>query len=195
MLTSPRRQAPRARSVCGASPGSTAAPQWSLAGLRALVGYAYIEAPVALAALHQGRSGPSQACELLFASVAAALESPAWRRALDGLLAALLAEEAAVFTHRSLYELAALRVASDGLSRHSRLAILWVLGRHPCSAARRIEERFARDLTSGSKTAEHPLAGWSVPSDPSPPEQRPRADRPLGDLRRVRRARRVQIVF
>lgn len=130
-----------------------AAPHWSLGGLRALVGLACVEAPEALAALlHDERDGLApRRCELLFESLAAGLASPGWRRGLDGLLAALLADDAASLSHRTLYELASLYAAdATALSPRARLAMLWLLGRHPCFAARRLEERVARDLAHSS---------------------------------------------
>ena len=130
-----------------------AAPQWSLGGLRALIGFACVEAPDALRALlarEQSRD-PACCCELLFESLAAGLASPGWRRGLDGLLAALLADDAASLSHRTLYELASLYATdATALSPRARLSMLWLLGRHPCFAARRLEERVARDLAHSS---------------------------------------------
>jgi len=130
-----------------------ASPQWSLGGLRALIGFVCVEAPDALGALlarEPGR-GPACCCELLFESLEAALASPSWRRGLDGLLAGLLAPDAATLSHRTLYELASLYAAEvDSLPPRTRLALLWLLGRHPCFAARRLEERVARDLAHSS---------------------------------------------
>ncbi len=131
-------------------------PRWSLAGLRALIGLACIEAPQALAALHPSWRNDGSPCRLLFASIEAALQSAEWRQALDGLLAALLAEQARAFADRSLYELAALHGTKDGLSPRARLALLWTLGRHPCFAARRIEEHVARGLVTPPRIGSHP---------------------------------------
>jgi hypothetical protein len=122
------------------------APSWSLGGLRALVGLACEEAPNALAALLRQRRD-ARRCDLLLGGIARALGSAEWRRGFDGLLASLLADEAASLAPLSLYELATLYAATGStLPVRARLALLWRLGRHPCFAARRVEERVARDL-------------------------------------------------
>jgi hypothetical protein len=144
------------------------APSWSLPGLRVLAGFALREAPEACAAVVRpsatasGRAWP--ACALLFEMIGRALTDPVSRRALDGLLAALLAREAAPFVGRPIAELAA-RADAERLARGERagIALLWLLGRHPCTAARLLEARIAERIAAGAECDDQS----SMPNGPS----------------------------
>jgi hypothetical protein len=127
------------------APASGRAPTWSLRALRLLVGHACEQTPEAVAAL-LGHPPDAGRCRLLFDAIALALVSVRMRSALDGLLAQLLAREAACYAGRPLGELATL-AGGDPLPPRRALALLWLLGRHPSWAARRVEERLARRLS------------------------------------------------
>lgn len=128
-------------------PPAARAPQWSLRALRLLLGHALALAPEAVAALVSRSPLPcrSAPCRLLYDAIGLALASEPARHALDGLLAPLLAREAAAFAGRPLAELA--RLGHEPLATERALALLWLLGRHPCwAAAGRVEERVALRL-------------------------------------------------
>lgn len=143
-------------------------PSWSLAGLRVLAGFALREAPEACAAvLRPGATTPDRPrprCALLFELIGRALADPVIRRALDGLLAALLARDAAPFGGRPIAELAA-RADDERQLRGERasVALLWLLGRHPCTAARLLEARIAQRIAAASDRDDHS----SIPNGPS----------------------------
>ena len=137
-----------------------ATPSWSLSGLRALAGFALREAPEACAAVvRPGATTSGDAwpqCALLFEMIGCALADPVSRRALDGLLAALLARDAEPFAGRPLAELAA-RADDERRDRGERasLALLWLLGRHPCTAARLLEARIAQRIAAAPERDDH----------------------------------------
>lgn len=145
-----------------------ATPSWSLSGLRALAGFALREAPEACAAVVRPGETPSgdtwPQCALLFEMIGCALADPVSRRALDGLLAALLARDAEPFAGRPLAELAA-RAEDERRNRGERatLALLWLLGRHPCTAARLLEARIAQRIAAAPERDDHS----SMPKGPS----------------------------
>jgi hypothetical protein len=125
-------------------PARVPAPTWSLCGLRMLVGHALERAPEAVAALTGQPLDRTPRCQLLFDAIALALVSEHARRALDGMLASMLARDAAFFAGLPLAELA--RIGAQPLPVRRALALVWLLGRHPCWAARRLEERAAARL-------------------------------------------------
>ena len=122
--------------------------------LRQLTGFLALCDPVGLrdASLLPAGALQERACVRSFLALAAALDGPHQRRALDELLSRRLARWAKPFRGRALAQLAAdFASRSDGWPRQQLLALLWTVARQSDSPFRKLEERVSAALeTSGS---------------------------------------------
>jgi Fur family peroxide stress response transcriptional regulator len=118
----------------------------SLPSLRILTGYLAVSDAEGLeAACLLPRGGAAEpACRRCFLALAAVLQRPVLRAALDRLLELRLADEAVPFVAKSLSSLAeTLAARPDDWPRETLLALLWSVCRRDESHYRKLEERIA----------------------------------------------------